>query len=58
MNSAWQFLGGHGHRVRLIEDWLNAPDKAAAPVSSPAQLIVIAKVVRENRERQAFLSYA
>ena len=43
MNSAWQFLGGHGHRVltsfRLIEDWLNAPDKAVTPVSSLAQLI-------------------
>lgn len=24
---------------RLIEDWLNAPDKAATPVSSPARLI-------------------
>ena len=23
---------------RLIEDWLNAPDKAVTPVSSPAQL--------------------
>ena len=39
MNSAWQFLGGHGHRVRLIEDWLNTPDKAVTPVSSPVQLI-------------------